>query len=133
LTHEKTFDDKRLAAAATRVWLIVAVCCGCLDFVTRIARAALDVLRLALARDRLGSEPAPSTPSARKPLGVIHVLFVSREPLGFEPVPPRAARSVLRTIFAPEKLPLDPEPAPATRRRSRLAALFAPEKLDDSP
>jgi hypothetical protein len=97
-----------------------------------MARVVVDVLRLALARDRLGTESPPAT--TRKFKGVLHILFVSREPLGEEPVPPpSASRSVLRTIFAPERLPLDPEPPPAAKRKSRLAALFAPEKLDDSP
>lgn len=113
--------------------LIVALCCGCLDFVIRIARVVVDAFRLALARDRLGAAPpAPATPP-RKLRGVLHVLFVSREPLGVEPEPPRPPRSLLRTLLAPERLPLDPEPPPAPRRRGRLAALLAPEKLDDSP
>lgn len=92
----------------------------------RIARAAFDVLRLAVARDRLDSEPAAPP---RKTPGVLHLLFVSREPLGLEPEPPRTRRSLLRTLFAREELPVDPEPAPA-RRKGRLAALFAPERLD---
>ena len=99
----------------------------------RIASAALEILRLAVARDRLGHPPPASSEPPRKPRGVLHVLFVSREPLGLEPEPPRARRSVLRTLFAREQLPLDPEPAPPPRRRGRLAALLAPEKLDDAP
>ena len=72
----------------------------------RYARAVLDALRLAFSRDTLGHEspPAAAAPARR---GVLHVLLVSREPLGEEPAAPP--------------------------RRSRLAALFAPEKLDDSP
>lgn len=99
----------------------------------RIARVAVDILRLAFARDRLDSDPVPAAAPARKSPGVLHVLFVSREPLGVEVEPPRARRSVLRTLFARETLPLDPEPAPAARRTGRVAALFAPEKLDDAP
>jgi hypothetical protein len=101
--------------------------------VKRIASAALEILRLAVARDRLDPPPPASAEPPRKPDGVLHVLFVSREPLGLEPEPPRARRSVLRTLFAREQLPLDPEPAPPPRRRGRLAALLAPEKLDDAP
>jgi hypothetical protein len=63
---------------------------------------------------------------------VLHVLFVSTEPLGTEPER-RTRRSLLHTLFAPETLPLDPEPGPPPRRRGRLAALLAPEKLDDAP
>ena len=113
---------------------------------------AADVLRLAITREKLGDAP-PSLPSAVSPPapGVLHVLFVSREPLGTDPEPPpRARRSLLHALFAPEALPFDPvappaprsgsrpEPLPfdpvpqaAPRRRSRLAALLAPEKLDD--
>ena len=120
----------------------------------RIVRAAADVLRLAIAREKLGDAP-PSPPSAVSPpaRGVLHVLFVSREPLGTEPEPPpRPRRSLLHALFAPERLPFDPVPPPeakprsrpeslpfdpvpptAARRRSRLAALLAPEKLDDVP
>ena len=98
----------------------------------RFARAVLDALRLAFARDSLGHEPPPAAGApARR--GVLHVLLVSREPLGEEPAaPPREGRPLLRWVFGHETLPLDPEP-PRAARRSRLAALFAPEKLDDSP
>lgn len=96
----------------------------------RFVRAVLEVLRLALSRERLGTEAGPPPGGARTTHGVLHVLLVSREPLGFDPERPRVRRSVLRTIFAPERLPLDPEP-PAARRRGRLAALLAPERLDD--
>lgn len=98
----------------------------------RIARVAVDILRLAVARERLEAEPAPAPAPARKAQGVLHVLFVSREPLGLEPEPPRAPRSLFRTLFPRETLPLDPEPAPA-RGSGRLAALLAREKLDDAP
>jgi hypothetical protein len=97
------------------------------------ARAVLEALRLAFARDRLGSEEPPAAARPRK--GVLHVLLVSREPLGEEPEPPpppREGRPLLRWIFGREDLPLDPEP-PRAPRRGRLAALFAAEKLDDSP
>jgi hypothetical protein len=114
------------------VWLIVAVRCGCLNFVMRIARAAVDLLRLTFARERLDSAPAPAAQERKSP-GVVHVLFVSREPLAVEPEAPRASRSLLRVLFAPERLPLDPEPAPAARRKGRLAALFAAEQLGDPP
>jgi hypothetical protein len=119
-----------MGGSTSRVWLIVAVRCGCLDFVIRIARAAFDILRLALARDHLGTEGVSTAPARRSP-GILHILFVSREPLGLEPVPPRARASLLRTLFAPEKLPLDPEPAPAAQRR--VSGLFAAEKLGDAP
>jgi hypothetical protein len=117
------------------VWLIAAAACGCLNSVIRIVRAAADVLRLALAREKLGDAP-PSPPSAVSPPapGVLHVLFVSREPLGTEPEPPtRSRRSLLSALFSREQLPFDPVPQAAPRRRSRLAALFVPEKLDESP
>lgn len=94
---------------------------------------AVDILRLAFARDRLGTDPVPDPAPARKRPGVLHVLFVSREPLGVEPEPPRAPRSLFRTVFAREALPLDPEPAPEARPKGRLATLLAPEKLDDAP
>ena len=117
----------------------------------RFVRAAVDVLRLAIAREKLGDAPPSATPPVSPPTpGVLHVLFVSREPLGTEPEsPPRRRRSLLRLLFAPEPLPVDPvpdlvprvgrapdllpfDPVPAAPpRRSRLAALLAPEKLDD--
>ena len=98
----------------------------------RLARAVMEALRLAFAGDTLGHEapPTAATPAAK---GVLHVLLVSREPLGEEPVPPpREGRPLLRWIFGRETLPRDPE-RPRAARRSRLAALLAPEKLDDSP
>lgn len=98
----------------------------------RFLRTAVEIFRLAFSRDRLGVDAAPPPGARRKHPGVLHVLFVSREPLGFEPEAPPARHSVLRTIFAPETLPLDPEP-PRAARRGRLAALFAPERLDDPP
>jgi hypothetical protein len=98
----------------------------------RLARAVMEALRLALARDTLAREE-PSGGAAPAAKGVLHVLLVSREPLGEEPAPPpREGRPLLRWIFGREELPLDPE-APRAPRRSRLAALLAPEKLDDSP
>jgi hypothetical protein len=72
--------------------------------VKRIARAALEILRLAVARDRLPPPPPAPPESPRGSHGVLHVLFLSREPLGLEPEPPRRRRSVLRALFAPEKL-----------------------------
>jgi hypothetical protein len=69
-------------------------------------RAAVEFARLVLGREALGELPAPPSAAARR--GVLHLLFVSREPL-----------------------PFDPEPTRPTRR-GWLAALFAPEKLDDS-
>jgi hypothetical protein len=101
----------------------------------RIARAIAEAVRLAFARDTLGREAPPSPDTAAPPApGVLHVLFVSREPLGHEPeAPPQDGRPVLRWIFGIEALPRDPEPPPGPPRRSRLAALLAPEKLDDSP
>lgn len=117
------------------MWLIAAVACGCLVFVIRIVRAAADVLRLAIAREKLGdADPSPPTGVSPRAPGVLHVLFVSREPLGSEPeAPPRPRGSLLRALFARESLPFDPVPAADARRRSRLAALLAPEKLDDTP
>jgi hypothetical protein len=102
--------------------------------VIRIARAIVEAVRLAFARDTLGREEPPGAGSAPAPApGVVHVLFVSREPLGHEPEPPpRNGRPLLRWIFGIEELPRDPEPPRGPPRRSRLAALLAPEKLDDS-
>ena len=114
--------------------MIAAVRCDCLDCVIRLVRTVIDGLRLALARDTLGPAPAHDAEPARRSHGILHVLFVSREPLGTAPEePPRLRRSVLRAVLAPEVLPRDPEPPPAPRRRGRLAALFAFERLDDSP
>jgi hypothetical protein len=106
--------------------------CDCLDRVKRFARAAVDFARLVLGREALGepSETA-SRASAPAPHGVLHLLFVSREPLGVEPEPPpRDGKPILRWIFGREVLPLDPQP-PRAARRGRLAALFTLEKLDD--
>jgi hypothetical protein len=115
-----------------QVWLIAAVWCACLDRVIRLVRAVLDGLRLALARETLAPAPAESAEPPRRSPGILHILFVSREPLATAPEePPRAHRSVLRAMFAPEILPMDPELPPAPRRRGRLAALLAFEKLDD--
>ena len=97
----------------------------------RMKRAVVEILRLAVARDRLDPAPVPSSEPPRASEGVLHVLFVSREPLGVEPEQ-RTRRSLLHALFAPEALPLDPELAPPARRRGRLAALLAPEKLDDA-
>lgn len=122
-------------AARSGVRLIAAVGCGCLFCVKDIVRTVLEVLRLAVSRESLGAPPpAAGTPARRAAPGILHVLFVSREPLGEEPAAPaRPRRPLLRWLLAPEELPLDP-PAPAPpRRRGRLAALLAPEKLDDSP
>ncbi len=101
----------------------------------RFARAVLDALRLALARDELGREaPAVGAPAAPPSPGVLHVLLVSREPLGSLPELPGAPHfSLLRSLFAREALPFEPEPPSAPRSRGRLAALFGLEKLDDSP
>ncbi len=97
----------------------------------RLVRAVLEAVRLAFARDTLGEEPAPQGAADAPPKGVVHVLLVSREPLGEEPeAPPREGRPILRWILGRQELPLDPEP-PRAARRSRLGALFAPEKLDD--
>jgi hypothetical protein len=115
------------------VRLIVAARCGCLEIVMHLARAAVEILRLAVARDRLGPPPEVSAEPPKKPDGVLHLLFVSREPLGSEPEAPHAPRSIFRTLFAPEQLPFDPEPPRPARGRGRLAALLAPEKLDDAP
>lgn len=115
--------------------LIAAVGCGCLICVKDIVRTVLEVLRLAVSRESLGTPPrAGDVPPRRSAPGVLHVLFISREPLGVEPpAPARPRRPLLRWLLAPEPLPLDPpEPAPP-RRRGRLAALLAPEKLDDAP
>jgi hypothetical protein len=45
------------------------------------------------------------------------------------PAAPRAGRSFLATVLAPETLPLDP-PRPRPPRRRWLHFLFAPERLD---
>ena len=133
LTGKTSSEGRGIGRRERGVWLIVAVCCGCLIFVIRIARVVVDAFRLALARDRLGAPPPLPTTPPRKRRGVLHVLFVSREPLGVDPEPPHPPRSLLRILFAPERLPLDPEPPAGPRRRGWLAALLAPEKLDDAP
>jgi hypothetical protein len=125
--------------------------------VRRIARAAIDIIRLTFARERLGdvAGPGPET-AARAPRRFLRMLLaieplpldppapaqrhrasllgavLGPERLAEEPVPPPAARPRLglRALLAPEPLPLDPV-SPARRRQSRLAALFAPERLDD--
>jgi hypothetical protein len=99
----------------------------------RMLRGGIELVRLALSRETLGEPPPASAPPAGPRHRVLHLLFVSREPLGEEPVPPpREGKHLLRWIFGREVLPEDPV-APRARR-SRLAALFAPEKLeDDSP
>lgn len=98
----------------------------------RMFRAVLEGLRLALTRESLGDSPADERPpKAGGPRGVLHVLFVSREPLGLDPEPPPSARKpLLRALFGIEELPYDPVP-PLTRRRGRFSGLFALEKLDD--
>lgn len=94
-------------------------------------RTVLEVFRLAVGRESLGAPPPASHAPEPRSSGIIHLLFVSREPLGEEPAgPPRARRPLLRWLLAPEELPYDPVP-PEPRRRGRLAALFAPEHLDD--
>ena len=113
-------------------------------------RAVVELVRLVLGREKLGEAPPHlARGAAPASVGVLHVLFVSREPLGEEPPPPpREGRPLLRWILGREELPLDPEPQrpprrsrreelpldpepPRAPRRSRLAALFAPERLDD--
>jgi hypothetical protein len=100
----------------------------------RMVRAGIELVRLALSRETLEEPPFPSPPPSGPRHRVLHLLFVSREPLGEEPVPPpREGKHLLRWIFGREALPEDPV-APRPAHRSRLAALFAPEKLeDDSP
>jgi hypothetical protein len=140
----------------TGVWLIAAPGCGLLRLVTRIARAALEILRLTVARETLGAAGASAAGGPRrKPLRFLRLLFANEplpmdppapprrrhrsivallapEPLPHDDAPPAAHRpSWLAALLAPEPLPHDPAPR-APRRRSRLAALFAPEKLDDS-
>lgn len=145
------------AVRPSGVWLIAAVGCGLLRLVTRIARAALEILRLTVARETLGAasasaacgprrepfrflrllignEPLPMDPPApprRRHRSIVALL--APEPLPYDDPPPPAAhrRSWLAALLAPEPLPHDPAPR-ALRRLSRLAALFAPEKLDDS-
>jgi hypothetical protein len=101
--------------------LIVAALCGCLRTVIRFARAVLDAVRLAFARDSLGPEAPPPPPAPSGPKrGALRGILGSREPLGTEPEPPpRPERSALRAIFAREVLPLDPEP-PARPRAPRI-------------
>lgn len=120
------------AQGARGVWLIAAGECGSLICVKRIARAALDILKLSLSRDALGEAPpeAPA-PSALAGGRLLRAVFAP-EPLPMDPPsPPRRRRPLLRWLLAPEPLPRDPEP-PARAGKGRLAALFAPEKLDDS-
>ncbi len=99
----------------------------------RIVRAALEIFRLAVARDTL-AEAGPASARADAPPrgGLVRAVF-ARETLEVEPpAGGREPRPILRWLLAPEELPFDPEP-PRARRRGRLAALLAPEKLDDSP
>lgn len=114
------------------MWLIAAPGCGLLRLVTRIARAALEILRLTVARETLGAAGASAAGGPRRePLRFLRLLFAN-EPLPMDPpAPPRRRHRSIVALLAPEPLPHDPAPR-APRRRSRLAALFAPEKLDDS-
>ena len=126
--------------------------------VRRIARAAIDIIRLTFARERLGdaggSVPAPARNSSRSFLAMLFAIeplaqeaaapararsfrpgaLFAIEPLPVDPVPPPEpprARLSLRALLAPEPLPLDPVPPARPRRRGKLASLFAPESLDD--
>lgn len=123
----------------------------------QIARAAIDIIRLTFAREKLGEsagaapgpartgrhrflrmllarEPLPLDPPApTRPRRASLAALLAPEPLPRDPEPPpgeRHPRLTLRSLLAPEPLPLDPV-SPAPRRPSRLAALFAPESLDD--
>ena len=99
-----------------------------------MARRAIAYVRLALAREDLGESPPNPGPSRERSHGVLHMLFLSREPLGEEPVAsPAPRRSVLRWLLAAEPLPLDPEPPRPPARRGRLAQIFGPERLDGPP
>jgi len=98
--------------------------------VNRIARAAVELLRLTFARDALGEPPPNSAPAPRRVGSRLLRAVFAPETLPWDPPPPpQASRGILHWIFAPEQLPLDPEP-PGPKRPSRFAALFAPEKLD---
>ncbi|HEX9401470.1 MAG TPA: hypothetical protein VF912_15275 [Anaeromyxobacter sp.] len=97
----------------------------------RIARAAVEILRLTFAHEAIGEPPSTSAPGSRRAAGRLLRAVFAPETLAMDPPEaPRESRGILHWIFAPEQLPLDPEPA--AKRTSRLAALFAPEKLDDS-
>jgi len=98
--------------------------------VIRIARAALEILRLTIARERLGGELAPAPAGSHRPRRLLRLLFAI-EPLPLDPpAPSRRRGSLLAALLTPEPLPRDPVASAPSRRRSRLAALFAPEKLD---
>jgi hypothetical protein len=128
--------------------------------VRRIARAAIDIIRLTFAREKLGdaagSPPGPARSASTR--GRFLPMLFAIEPLASEPPAPprprhpslvslvlgrealpvepersrRAPHLGLRALVAPEPLPLDPVPPPAPRRKGWLAALFAPESLEDS-
>jgi hypothetical protein len=96
----------------------------------RFVRAAIDAVRLILAREVLEEVPAPAPRPERAPRRFLRLLLAI-EPLPLDPPAPRRRRAFLGALFAPEPLPHDPVSA-APRRRSRLWALFALERLDDS-
>lgn len=126
--------------------------------VGRFVRAVIEILRLAVARDRLPeppsgtSVPSPSTQRGRVRAGLSELFaheelpidpevprpprrsaaVLGREVLGLDPEvrwPPRPG--LLRKLFGPEPFPGDLPPEPHSPRRSRwLAWLFAPERLD---
>jgi hypothetical protein len=99
------------------------------ETVNRIARRALDVLKLTFARETLGEPPAEAPRAGRASTFLRRVFAFEQLPL--DPVPPStsAARSVLSWIFRPEPLPRDPE-APRVRKVGVLGAIFFHERLD---
>lgn len=114
----------------------------------RFARAAIEVVRLACARERL--EDAPEAPvraaPERDPRRILRLLFRIEplEPAAWAeavdgPVPRAKRRDWLRWIFAPEPLPADgahgagEAVSPERPRRSWLRWLFAPESLPHDP
>jgi hypothetical protein len=99
------------------------------ETVNRIARGAIDLVKVTFARETLAEAPA----DAPKP-GVSST-FLRRvfafEPLPLDPVPPTTsrARSLLSWIFRPEPLPRDLE-ATRVRKVGVLGAIFFHERLD---
>jgi hypothetical protein len=102
--------------------------------VGRLARAFIEIVRLALSRDRLGTAPAPL---ARRRRSVLASAF-ARETLAVEaPPPPRPRRQVWRMLLAPEHLGSETLPVngagPERPRRHLARMLLAPEDLPFDP
>ncbi len=102
------------------------------ETVNRIARGAIDLLKVTFARETLGEPPAASDAPGRTATFLRRIFAFEHLPL--DPVPPSTsrARTVLSWIFRPEPLPRDPEP-PKVRRVGVLGAIFFHEKLAPPP